>query len=209
VYSLGVVLYELISGRLPFEHKKAHDVMKAHVHERPERLDELVPGVPRELAAIVMRCLAKKRRARFQDMRALRDALAALLTRSRAPRRPRAPGPRRMLLAAAVVALVLGAGAAAVRQQAAASMARRDDPGALAVGAAVFASRCERCHAEPSFPERGLQPEVLDRFRFEVVRRGVHGASGHSMPAFADRLTVDEIWKVVGYMRQSGSTREP
>jgi eukaryotic-like serine/threonine-protein kinase len=111
VYALGVVLYELCTGRVPFDHKQARQVLKAHAYERPTRVGEHVPGIPWELEAIIMKCLRKRRSARFQSMVELRDALAAFIAAESMPK----PTPRRFpslrvqTLVATLAALALGA----------------------------------------------------------------------------------------------------
>jgi serine/threonine protein kinase/WD40 repeat protein len=79
LYSLGVVLFQLLCGRLPFLGRDSTAVIYQHVHERPPALQELAPTVPAELVAIVERLLAKSPRDRYQsaadvlsDIRAVR-----------------------------------------------------------------------------------------------------------------------------------------
>jgi serine/threonine protein kinase len=56
VYSVGVVLYAALAGRLPFEGNLAEIMMQA-VSQRPRELRELAPTVPEAVADVVMRCL--------------------------------------------------------------------------------------------------------------------------------------------------------
>ena len=66
VYSLGVVLYEMVAGVTPFQGDNPVAVAYKHVREEPMPLDQRVPDVPAEYAHIVTRCLAKDPAARYQ-----------------------------------------------------------------------------------------------------------------------------------------------
>jgi eukaryotic-like serine/threonine-protein kinase len=67
IFSLGVVLYEMLAGRRPFEGGTASDVMAAVLRSEPASLAEIVPEVPASLSRIVERCLEKKPGQRFQS----------------------------------------------------------------------------------------------------------------------------------------------
>lgn len=71
VYSLGVVMYEMLAGRPPFIGDRALDVVHQHVRGAPPPLSGLRPDVPLALQAIVERCLRKKPASRYRDARAL------------------------------------------------------------------------------------------------------------------------------------------
>ncbi|MBX7197467.1 MAG: protein kinase [Sandaracinaceae bacterium] len=73
-YSLGIVLYEMLTGRLPFEAKNAYELVVMHATELPRPLRLLREDVPASVEQVVLRCLAKAADARFADMSALRDA---------------------------------------------------------------------------------------------------------------------------------------
>lgn len=79
VYSFGVMLYELLTGRVPFSASAPMKVMLKHIHDPPPKL---VPRegveVPVALETFVMRCLAKGPEDRFPDGRAALDAFRAL-----------------------------------------------------------------------------------------------------------------------------------
>ncbi len=64
IYSLGIVLYEMLCGRPPFKSDNAFVIANKHVNERPRPIDDVNPDVPRPLAAAVMRALAKQRSGR-------------------------------------------------------------------------------------------------------------------------------------------------
>jgi len=83
VFSLGIVLYELLAGRPPFVGESSTDVLAAILEREPLPLLRFVDDLPAELQRIVMKCLRKKRDERYQtmkdallDLRELRDELA-------------------------------------------------------------------------------------------------------------------------------------
>lgn len=77
VYSTGVVLYELLTGRAPFRGETPVAVAYQHVSETPVAPSELVETVPRGLDAVALRALAKDPFQRFQDAASFRAALDA------------------------------------------------------------------------------------------------------------------------------------
>jgi serine/threonine protein kinase len=78
IYSLGVVLYEMLAGKLPFESKGQFEMMLAHVNTPPKHPSDVNAEVPRELGDIVMKALAKEPDQRFQNAREFRMALERL-----------------------------------------------------------------------------------------------------------------------------------
>jgi hypothetical protein len=75
IYSLGVTLFETISGRPPFDADSAMTLMMMHINDPVPDIRELQPAVPPELAALVERALAKKKSLRYQNASELAAAL--------------------------------------------------------------------------------------------------------------------------------------
>ncbi|MFL5908913.1 MAG: Stk1 family PASTA domain-containing Ser/Thr kinase [Solirubrobacterales bacterium] len=86
IYSIGVILYEALTGRVPFEGDSAVAVALKQVSEAPRRPSAINPDIPPALDAVVMRALAKDPDARFKDADAFLRALDAA---ERAPDQPR------------------------------------------------------------------------------------------------------------------------
>ncbi len=76
VWSLGVSLYELLTAAEPFGADTIPEIFVNVLTTTPATPDQLVPGIPPELSAIVMRCLEKEPSARFQNVGELANALA-------------------------------------------------------------------------------------------------------------------------------------
>ncbi len=117
IWSFGVVLYETIAGRLPFQGDYDQAVVYSILNEHPEPLTALRTGVPMELEQVVTRCLEKNPAERYQtagdlvaDLRRLKRILTDQLSRSR--REDYQPAAERRLpwwpwIAAGVIIVVL------------------------------------------------------------------------------------------------------
>ncbi len=78
LYSAGVTLYEMITGRVPFRGDSYYSVLKANLERRPTPPNELVPDLPAELSAIIEKSLEKDPADRFQTADEFRIALQDL-----------------------------------------------------------------------------------------------------------------------------------
>ena len=78
VYALGVVLYETLTGRRPFESPSAVDLRQKHLRELPAPPNSIVPDIDSRLNAIVLKCLAKAEELRFKDFAELGAELEAV-----------------------------------------------------------------------------------------------------------------------------------
>jgi serine/threonine protein kinase len=75
VYTLGVILYEMLTGRPPFDGESFSVIAEKHIREEPEPLHIANPQVPRSLSVLVHRALAKPSTGRYRKATALKDIL--------------------------------------------------------------------------------------------------------------------------------------
>lgn len=75
LYAVGVILYEALSGRVPFEADNYHQLMFAVVEEQPKSLADMRPDLESEFVAIVERAMSKSPEQRFESALAMREAL--------------------------------------------------------------------------------------------------------------------------------------
>jgi len=66
IYSLGVIIYEMVTGKVPFEGESTLDIIMKHKTEAPPNPRELNPQVPLGLARLILRCMEKGREKRYQ-----------------------------------------------------------------------------------------------------------------------------------------------
>ena len=81
VFSLGVLVYEMLTGAPAFDGETPLAVVTSILFDEPESLTVKLPELPREIEDVVMRAVAKKRSGRFQSMAEMKEALDDLRTR--------------------------------------------------------------------------------------------------------------------------------
>ena len=118
-FSIGSILYEMLTGRRAFVRKTSAETMTAIIREEPEPLVVIQPGTPVQVRWIIERCLAKNPDDRFastrdlaRDIQSLRDHFAEIASSSGTESRIRVSFPRRRLtgwVAAGVILLLLSA----------------------------------------------------------------------------------------------------
>ncbi|MCS7041761.1 MAG: protein kinase [Bryobacteraceae bacterium] len=78
IYSLGITLYQLVTGRVPFEADSEYSLMRKHLQEMPVPPVQLMPDVPQGLNDIILTAIEKDRSRRFQSAAAMGAALRSL-----------------------------------------------------------------------------------------------------------------------------------
>jgi serine/threonine protein kinase/DNA-binding CsgD family transcriptional regulator len=79
IYSLGIVLYEMVTGQLPFNADDITALLLQHVQQPPPPPRLIVPQIPLALETVILKSLEKDRERRFQTAQAFAEALRAVL----------------------------------------------------------------------------------------------------------------------------------
>ena len=79
IYSLGCMMFQMATGKLPFPGTSFGEVLIGHLQLPPPEPRSINPEIPEEYQAIVLKCLAKSQDDRFQTMRELHDAIGACM----------------------------------------------------------------------------------------------------------------------------------
>lgn len=91
IYSLGILLYEMLTGRVPFNSTSEYELMRCQIEDAPTPPRSIAPHIPLGVEQAIMRSLAKKREARYQSASEFRTMLlqratGAITTPLEAPR---------------------------------------------------------------------------------------------------------------------------
>jgi len=94
IYSLGIMMYELVVGKLPFVAINSADMSQKHLHEKPRRPSDEVLGLPKEWDRVILKAIEKNPDLRYQTAEEFNRELQQLNTKSLTPFLPnRISGP--------------------------------------------------------------------------------------------------------------------
>ncbi len=78
LYSLGVILYEMVTGRIPFDGETPFSIALKHKSEKPQDPREINPQIPENISRMIMKCLEKDREKRYQTAEELLSELSKI-----------------------------------------------------------------------------------------------------------------------------------
>jgi len=97
IYALGIVLYEMVTGRLPFEVQTLTEAIRAHTQEAPPPPRSVDPTLPSRVEEIILKALSKAPADRYQNAAEFKAALDAARTALSAPLETATPVPKASL----------------------------------------------------------------------------------------------------------------
>jgi len=168
IYSLGVLLYEMLTGRVPFTSPSEFDLMRAQVEDPPPPPRDFAPQTPVAIEQSILRALAKNKDDRFQTAAEFR---VALLTGNNAPSRSispsvarnqvaRAPHIKATRLAPAGAAIPVAAGQMKATRLLPQNQSRASSAGAPQPGT-------KAAYLPPAPQTTALAPSFLDRLNWK------------------------------------------
>jgi serine/threonine protein kinase len=110
IYSLGCILYEMLTGKPPFEAETSVALLHKHIKEKPKSPSKVNPQISKELDKIILTCLDKNPDRRYSSAQVLSDDLEQLSTPMpiRKIARSRRFAPRWMLLSISTIVVIIG-----------------------------------------------------------------------------------------------------
>jgi len=176
IYAVGVVLYQMAVGTLPFVASAPASAMYNHLYVAPQRPCQVRPDLPSDLEAVILRCLAKKPQDRFASAAELSAALASVIAQHEVAAEP------------GVVTEVIGSGALAVRP------ISLPTPGPVPVPpprVEIIPPQPVVIAARPSVPT-GIPAFYVKDQRDAILRRGFLEGAGVTIGRAPDNMVVLE-----------------
>lgn len=75
IYSLGIIMYEMVTGKLPFKADNPTALLYLHLNEQPELPSKLNPLIPKKLETIILKCMEKKKKDRYSSIEKVMEEL--------------------------------------------------------------------------------------------------------------------------------------
>jgi tRNA A-37 threonylcarbamoyl transferase component Bud32 len=168
IYSLGILLYEMLTGRVPFHSDNEFKLMKAQIEEAPVPPRVHAPHIPLSVEQAIMRSLAKKPEARYQTVAEFRAVLESSLTGAARPAETRPPvaAPPETRIAPAVVTSPDAAAMNTADMPSAATGANQPRETRLGAPAAVQPQYNQGAYVQPAYaqpPAAQARPSLASR----------------------------------------------